>query len=175
MENRYRIYISGKNFQKEIEVSPEDKIIRFGTETACDVRIRKEMVLEPFMLSFFTNDQGRWNISCTDNLYISVDEVRKLLKAPMQHGTQFVVCYQNASIQLLHVLFLVDFEYENKKYDRRFDISGLNTFSIGGEKDNQIILNGSYTVREKIVCTKINRDWHFKYTHLFMVSIIMEI
>ena len=91
MENRYRIYISGKNFQKEIEVSPEDKIIRFGTETACDVRIRKEMVLEPFMLSFFTNDQGRWNISCTDNLYISVDEVRKLLKAPMQHGTQFVV------------------------------------------------------------------------------------
>lgn len=154
MENRYRIYISGKNFQKEIEVSPEDKIIRFGTETACDVRIRKEMVLEPFMLSFFTNDQGRWNISCTDNLYISVDEVRKLLKAPMQHGTQFVVCYQNASIQLLHVLFLVDFEYENKKYDRRFDISGLNTFSIGGEKDNQIILNGSYTVREKIVCTQ---------------------
>ncbi len=154
MENRYRIYISGKNFQKEIEVSPEDKIIRFGTETACDVRIRKEMVLEPFMLSFFTNDQGRWNISCTDNLYISVDEVRKLLKAPMQHGTQFVVCYQNASIQLLHVLFLVDFEYENKKYDRRFDISGLNTFSIGGEKDNQVILNGSYTVREKIVCTQ---------------------
>lgn len=154
MENRYRIYISGKNFQKEIEVSPEDKIIRFGTETACDVRIRKETVLEPFVLSFFRNDQGGWNIGCTDNLYISVDEVRKLLKAPMQHGTQFVVCYQNASIQLLHVLFLVDFEYENKKYDRRFDISGLKTFSIGGEKDNQIILNGPYTVREKIVCTE---------------------
>ena len=83
MEKRYRIIISGKQLYKEIEISPEHKSLRFGTGLNCDVRVRRGLFFEPVELLFARDEKGEWSVLCSDNLYIYVDEVRKLMSIPI--------------------------------------------------------------------------------------------
>ena len=123
MDKRYRIIISGKKLYKEIEVSPESKVIHFGTENTCDVRVRKDLFFEPVELTFSKDVQGQWSVMCSDNLYICVDEVRKMMTASVQHGTDLLIKYQKSSSDALYLQFLIDFDYEYKEYNRKYDIS----------------------------------------------------
>ena len=109
MDKRYRIIVSGKKLYKEIEVSPESKLISFGTESNCDVRVRKDLFFEPIELTFSKDIQNQWKVMCSDNLYICVDEVRKLMTVPIQHGTELLFKYQNSSSDALYIQFLIDF------------------------------------------------------------------
>ncbi len=156
MEKRYRIAILNKNLYKEIEVSPENKMIRFGTEHACDVRVRKELFFEPVELLFHKDDNDVWNITCSDNLYIHADEVRKLMTSPIGHGSELVLCYQKSDSAAMHIQFLLDFDYENKIYDRRYNLASKNLFSIGASYENDIIISSPYTQNDKITLKKHN-------------------
>lgn len=157
MENRYRIIIAGKKVYKEIEVAPEDTIIRFGTGSDCDVRIRKDLFYDPLELVFTKDEQGIWNIMCSENLYISVDEVSKLMTLPLHHGKELMIRHQNLATNAFHITFLIDFDHEKKNYNRRFDISSLNTITIGNQPDNNITINGIYICGDKVVLQRQNR------------------
>lgn len=157
MENRYRIIIAGKKVYKEIEVAPEDTIIRFGTGSDCDVRIRKDLFYDPLELVFTKDEQGIWNIMCSENLYISVDEVRKLMTLPLHHGKELMIRHQNLATNAFHITFLIDFDHEEKNYNRRFDISSLNTITIGDQPDNNITIKGIYICGDKVVLQRQNR------------------
>lgn len=143
---------------KEIEVSPENKEIRFGTENGCDFRVRKDLFFEPIELTFSKDVQGQWSVMCSDNLYISMDEVRKILTAKVQHGTELLFKYQKSSGNALYIQFLIDFDYEHKEYNRKYDTSSLNTILIGSASDNNIILGGQYTSNDKIILNKKGID-----------------
>lgn len=151
MDKRYRIIVSGKKMYKEIEVTPESKVIRFGTENNCDFRVRKDLFFEPIELTFTKDVQGQWNVMCSDNLYICIDEIRKLMTAPVQHGTELLFKYQKSSSDALHIQFLIDFDYEHKEYNRKYDISSLKAISIGSAPDNNIIIGGLYTSNDKVL------------------------
>ena len=154
MDKRYRIIVSGKKLYKEIEVSPESKLISFGTENNCDVRVRKDLFFEPIELTFSKDIQNQWKVMCSDNLYICVDEVRKLMTVPIQHGTELLFKYQNSSSDALYIQFLIDFDYEYKKYDRMYDIAPLTSFSIGSALDCNLVLGGAFTGRDRVFFRK---------------------
>lgn len=157
MENRYRIIILSKNVYKEIEVSPEYNIVKFGTGNNCDVRVRKTLFFEPVELVFSKKEDGSWGVTCSDNLYIYIDEVRKLMTIPVEHGTELLFKYQQSGGDALRVRFMIDFDYEKKEYDRRYDISALSAVSIGSAPDNNIVVGGRYTRNDKVVL-KRERD-----------------
>lgn len=151
MENRYRIIVLSKSIYKEIEVSPESNLVKFGTGNSCDIRVRKDLFFEPVELVFSKREGGDWIVTCSDNLYIYVDEVRKLMSVPVRHGTELLLKYQQSGGDALHIQFLIDFDYENKEYDRRYDISALGSVSIGSTPENNIVIGGRYTQNDRVV------------------------
>lgn len=153
MNRRYRIIISGRTIYKEIEVDSKSKKISFGTEIGCDIRVRKNLFFEPIEIIFIKNDVDEWNMICSDNLYIHTDEVWKMMKVSIKHGTEILVKYQNSLADVFTVTLLIDFDYENKSYDRRYYISNLSEFSIGTATDNNIVINGKYTENDKVLIT----------------------
>lgn len=153
MSEHYRIIISSKNVYRELEISSDDIVIRFGTELNCDYRVRKSSFLEPVELIFRVDEENKWIVACSDNLYFAVDEIRKLLTIPIQHGSTFVVKYQSSTNEVMCIQFLMDFQNENKTYDRRFDINNQSAVTIGGSSSNKIVLNGKYACNE-LVCLK---------------------
>ena len=162
MEKRYRIIISGKQLYKEIEISPEHKSLRFGTGLNCDVRVRRGLFFEPVELLFARDENGEWSVLCSDNLYIYVDEVRKLMSIPIHHGMEVEFRYQKTEGTVLNIQFVMDFDYEQKEYNRRYDIASLPTISIGTNPSNQLVLSGPYMNNDNIVLHKKNNEYELK-------------
>ena len=140
--NRYRIILSSKNFYREIEISSDVHTIRVGTGIENDIRLNKEYFFEEFDLVFSKNDG--WVLLCSDNLYISQGDARKLLTKEFSHGDTASVCYQVSGIELFSVELLIDFDYEKKKYDIAVDLSNQASVKIGGANDCQIVISDDY-------------------------------
>ena len=117
-DNRFRIIISNKNIYREIELSPDMQGIRVGTEIECDVRLRKELFFEEFELLFSKGNS--WRVICSDNLYISVGDAKKLLAKDLQHGDVFTVKYQDSNSDVFNIEFLIDFDFKENNDRRKY-------------------------------------------------------
>lgn len=131
MDNRYKIILSSNNLYKEIDLAPDAEEIKVGTGVDCDVRLRKELFFGQVELIFVKNN-SQWSIYCSDGLYITIGDVRKLMTKSLQHGESLEVKYQESDNLLFHLSFMLDFDYEDKKYNTEIDISGLEKLIIGG-------------------------------------------
>lgn len=143
MDNRYKIIISSKKLYKEIELEPEAEEIRIGTGIDCDVRLRKELFFGQIELTFVKKN-SEWSIFCSENLYISLGDVRKLLTKQLAHGEKLIIKYQDSDNELFELSFMIDFEYEKKNYNRKIIISGKSQIKIGGTNDCDIKITDKY-------------------------------
>lgn len=148
MENRYKIVLSGKSFYKEIGVSPDTNSITVGTETNCNVRLRKEFFFESIVISFIRNGEN-WSLICSENLYIA-DGAKMLLTKQIKHGDLLKINYQKSSAEVFSVFFALDFDYEKKDYNYCIDITNMQSIQIGGKRDCNIILRSPYVGNESM-------------------------
>ena len=137
MESRYKLIISSKNLYKEIELSPESSELRIGTSPECTVRLRKELFFAPIELTL-QKTLNEWNLLCSDNLYLTIGDVRKLLTKKLLHGDEMIVKYQDSDNDVFALSFMIDFDYEKKDYDTEIDVSGKSQVIIGGKKECNI-------------------------------------
>lgn len=151
-ENRYKIILSNRNFYKEIELLPEIHNFRIGTGIESEIRLRKDYFFEEFEL-LFSNEQS-WGIVCSDNLYISLGDAKKLLAKDLHHGDIFTVKYQDSNMELFNVEFVIDFDYAEKKYDIAIDMQNAISIKIGGNSECNIVLEDEYVKDDFIL---INR------------------
>lgn len=121
MESRYKVIVSNKNLYKEIELPPQLDRYQIGTGMECDMRLRKELFFESIYLTF-VKKENEWTIQCSDNLYLSVGDVRKLLSKKLSHGETLEVKYQNSNNYVFSISFLIDFDSGQRKYERRINI-----------------------------------------------------
>ena len=143
MESRYKAIISGKNIYKEIDLSPDDAMVRVGTLPESDVRLRKELFFAPIEITFH-HDDGDWNILCSDNLYFTVGDVRKLLTKKLSHGDSFLVRYQESNTDVFSVSFIIDFDYEQKDYNVVIDLGDKSSVTIGGAPEADILVQSEF-------------------------------
>ncbi len=149
MENRYKIIVSNKNLYKEIELSSEKESIRVGTGIECDIRLHKDLFFEPIEL-FFTRTEDEWTVTCSDNLYFTVGDVRKLITKPLQHGERFVVKYRESNNDVFFVDFLIDFDNKQRHFERKINVCNINEFTIGTSTNNNIIIKSRYVKDDKV-------------------------
>ena len=148
MGDNFRLIISRKDLYKEIELNANVKNVTIGTTPNCDVKFRKNSFFENIELDLYFNNKG-WNISCSDNLFLSVGDVRKLITKDLNHGDVLSVKYQKSNAEALKIEFLIDFNIDNYKYDLAIDIGTYKSFSVGGQGCD-IIVNNEYSNTEKI-------------------------
>lgn len=155
MEYGYVLKISNKNFYKEIQLSAEDKYIKIGLDTDCDVRFYKEQFFENFSLTFIKKN-NKWQLMCSDNVFADVGDVRKLVTKELFHGDRFSVKYQSSDALLFEIEFLYDFDNEKKDYSRVVDISGRSNIVFSGNPSADVILESKYSSKDYIELVKCN-------------------
>lgn len=155
MEYGYVLKISNKNFYREIQLSAEDKYIKIGLDTDCDVRFYKEQFFENFSLTFIKKN-NKWQLMCSDNVFADVGDIRKLVTKELFHGDRFYVKYQSSDALLFEIEFLYDFDNEKKDYSRVVDISGRSNIVFSGNPSADIILESKYSSKDYIELVKCN-------------------
>lgn len=154
MNGRYKLIISSKSLYKEVELSSTDGEIKVGTSPECTVRLRKELFFAPIELTF-QRSGDEWRIICSDNLYFTIGDVRKLLTRQLVHGDELFVKYQDSDNDVFSLSFLIDFDYARKDYDIEIDVTGKNQVKIGSSQDASIQLSDTYLGKDTLVldCT----------------------
>lgn len=158
MQSRYKLIVSNKNIYKEIDLSPDMEELRLGTTMECDVRLRKELFFGHVILSFVRN-QDIWNVFCSDNLYLTLGDVRKLITRQLQHGDELLVKYQNTDNELFRLSFMIDFEYEEKDYNRVIDLAGKQEVTIGGTPNSDIYISDAYLGTDSMTLKREQNGW----------------
>lgn len=143
MVSRYKITISSKNLYREIELPTDAKEIRLGTGVDCDIRLHKSFFFDQIELIFSQTDAG-WSVLCSDNLYLTVGDVRKLITKNLVHGDSVTIKYQNSDIEVFNLSYSLDFEYETKSYDTTIDIAGKSQVIVGGMTNADIYIADEY-------------------------------
>lgn len=153
MDKRYKVILSNRNMYKEIELAPEALQVKVGFGVDADIRLLKEYFFEQVEL-LFVNNGNEWTICCSDNLYLSLGDVRKLLTKNLTHGDDIEVKYQESDSLVFHLEFLIDFNDGKKKYERRIDVSGAPTVKIGASGSCDIVLNSDFVQNDLLVLNK---------------------
>lgn len=153
MLSRYKIVLSNNNLYREIELSPDMHQIKVGTGVECDFRLHKNLFFGQIELIFSKNKDG-WTVVCSDNIYITVGDVRKLATKQLVHGDVLEVRYQESDNTVLTMEFLLDFDNGKRKYERTIDVSGCSNFAIGTSLNCNIVVKSNYVKNDYIEFTK---------------------
>lgn len=157
MRSRYKVILSGMNLYKEIELSKDTAEVKAGTAIDCDVRLRRELFFGGLELRFVKNDRD-WIVLCSDNVYLTMGDVRKFMTKTLQHGDVLSVKYQDSDIGVCSLFFSRDFEYENRKYDVEINILGKEEVVIGGTSDADIYISDENIGTDRLVLKKDGRN-----------------
>ncbi len=160
-ERRYKIIISNKNIYKEIELAPNLQELKVGTGSDCEIRLRKDIFFEAIEFTLLRNDE-RWSVVCADNIYLSTGDVRKLFTKELEHGDDLIVRYQNSDNFVFNLMFVLDFEYEEKAYDLMIDISSISKVKIGGTNDCQIYIKSIFVGNDNLEIEQSNGEFFLK-------------
>lgn len=158
MNSRYKIIISNQNLYKEVDLTPEYNLLRIGTGMDCDVRLRKDLFFGSVELSFAKSGDV-WSVFCSDNIYITEGDIRKMITKTLRHGDSFEVRYQDSEIKVFDVAFVIDFDYEEKDYNLAIDISQSTQIKIGGSADCDIRCSNAFLGNDSLSLHRSGNSW----------------
>lgn len=158
MLNQYKVTISNNKLYKEIDLPIEAATYSIGTTVDSDYRLRREFFFSDIKLVFM-NDGGNWSMMCSDNIYISLDDARKMLNVRLNHGDGVDVRYQDSDNTVFRLEFGVDFDSRIKDFERKIDISNKKSVLIGTAKNNNIIIKSEYLFNDAIELVKNGKDY----------------
>ncbi len=157
MEKNYKIIISNRNIYKEIELPAQSKEFHIGTNIGCNYRLHKSLFFEPIELTLINNN-GNWSMLCSDSIYLTIDDSRKLISTQLTHGSICKVKYQSSDNAVFDFEFLIDFDDHERRYERYIDISNSNELKIGSNTVSQIHLKSPYVIDDDIILRKSNDE-----------------
>ncbi len=137
---RYKATISNTKLYQEIELPPDARTVLVGTGKTSMIRVSRDLFFEEFDFQFENRGDG-WALVCGENNYISLDGVLKLTVKDLVHGDSLVLKYKDSHQEILRISFTIDFDYDNKEYDRVIDITGRDHLNIGGTPGCDILLH----------------------------------
>ncbi|GGA79767.1 type VII secretion protein EssC [Ornithinibacillus halotolerans] len=158
MLSRYKLIISNRNLYKEVEIASDTEELRIGTGLDCDVRLRKELFFGQVELTL-TKHKDNWNLLVSDNLYLSLGDVRKLMNKELHHGDELVLKYQESGNEVFTLSFMIDFDYEKKAYNRVIDIADVKEIRIGGDASCDISIRDDYLGTDSMTLSMENGKW----------------
>ncbi len=164
MANRYKITLSNTHIYKEIELAPDAQQVKVGTGVDCDIRLRKELFFGQIELLLVKNGES-WTVHCSDNVYLSVGDIRKLMTKTLNHGDSLEVKYQESDNLVFSIDFLIDFDDGKTRYERMIDISGVTSLSIGSDASNSIVLGSSFVKGESVQLNKKDNAFVISIKH----------
>lgn len=150
MEYQYKVIISNRTVYKEFEIQPDMDRVKLGTGSSCEFRLNPEAFFTGIEMEFRKNGKS-WNLECSDDVYFSRGDMRKLLSTEVRHGDVLSVCYASTGNEAFELRFLIDFEARVPDYNYYLEITG--TIDIATDATADIILNSKFSNDSKIRLT----------------------
>lgn len=151
--NKYKIIISNKNLYREVELPSDAISFKVGTTQDCDVRLDKDLFFDDVRLDF-VNSNDDWTVMCSDKVFLTTGDTRRLITAALNHGDTFFVKYQESSNDVFALEYMVDFDSTSRSFEREISIAGANVIKIGSAADNNIVVNSEYVTGDAIELVK---------------------
>lgn len=158
MDNRYKIVISSRTIYREIELSPSAKQLKIGTDMDCDVRLHKSLFFGRIEL-LFTKVNEEWSLLCSDNLYITVGDIRKMVTKKLHNGDALEIKYFDSDNTVFSLDFLIDFDDGHIRYERIIDTSYQPEIRIGCASDNTVVIKSPYVKDDRIVLSRYGENY----------------
>ncbi len=158
MDKRYKVILSNNNIYKEIELASDMQQVKVGTGVDCDIRLRKDLFFEKIELLFVKNGED-WSVFASDNLYLTMGDVRKLITKNLVHGDAMEVKYQESDNSVFRVEFLIDFDNGQIKYERIINVADVAEITMGSSLGCNIALGGEYVKGDAIVLRRNNSSY----------------
>ena len=143
----YKLIISNYKVYREIELTDTVNQINIGTVKGCEIRLRREDFFEDFTITLLKIN-GQWSFNSTDNIYISVDGIRKLWSKDLISGDSLNVYYTKTDSILFNVWFYNDFELETQEYDSKIQLNQTPVVKIGTNAESDIIISSQFVEGE---------------------------
>lgn len=157
MDKRYKIIISNKNLYKEIELAPDVCQLKVGTGIDCDARLRKDLFFDQIEMLFVKNNNG-WTVMCSDNIYLSLGDARKLITKHLENGDMAEIKYQESDNTAFSMNFVIDFNMEKRNYERVIEINGIPCLKIGSTSECDIVISGEYVPNDEIILNETQEN-----------------
>lgn len=84
MEYQYKVIVSNRTVYKEFEIQPDMDRVKLGTGSSCEFRLNPEAFFTGIEMEFRKNGKS-WNLECSDDVYFSRGDMRKLLSTEVRH------------------------------------------------------------------------------------------
>ena len=159
MINQFKAVIQNKNLYREIEIPFDSVSYSIGTGIECNYRLRKELFFEDIRLDFINNN-NIWSVICSDNLYITIGDARKLLTKQIRHGEKLMIKYQQSNNNVFELEFKVDFDSDDKRFERKIELGNLSNVSIGADVNNNIVLTSQYIYGDQLELIRCNEGFN---------------
>ncbi|MCC8029206.1 MAG: type VII secretion protein EssC [Lachnospiraceae bacterium] len=142
MSYQYKLTVHNKNIYKEFEILPDMDHVILGTTSACEFRLNPDLFFGE--IEVFVEREETWSLRCSDRLFISRGDVRKLYVTELNQGDVFLICYAASGETALTLRFLIDFEAEMPRYDWKTDLSRTDRIDIGDHAESEIVLESEF-------------------------------
>ena len=144
MDYQYKIIISNRNLYKEFELLPDVEKIKIGTTSACEFRVDRDYFFDSIELELVKNNNN-WEVFCSDAVYISKGDMRKLISVELQHGDALVVKYAATGDEVFKLRFMIDFEAKVPFYNWRINLSKQESWIISDEQRADVYLDSFFS------------------------------
>ncbi|MCD7981741.1 MAG: type VII secretion protein EssC [Clostridiales bacterium] len=115
---------------------------KVGTAPACEFRLNPDFFFGEIEVSLEKKEV--WSLQCSDRLYISRGDVRKLYFTELKQGDFLFICYAESGETAFALRFMIDFEAELPKYNWKIDLAQKECLSIGDRAGSEIELESDF-------------------------------
>ena len=158
MESRCKIIISNRNLYREVCLPADADVYRVGTTSECDFRLPKELFFTSVRLDF-TNNDGVWSVMCSDELYLSEGDTRRLFTTQLGYGQKKMVKYQETDADVFEMEVTYDFDYKKRTFNKKIDLSQTGRVRIGSTNDCNIVVKSYYIHKDYVEMVRNGNDW----------------
>lgn len=150
MEYQYKVIISNRTIYKEFEIQSDMDKVKLGTGSSCEFRLNPENFFSEFEIEF-RKEGKKWVLECSDEIYISKGDMRKLLSTDIAHGDVLSIRYASTGNEVFELRFLIDFEAKIPFYNWYVELG--NTMDIATDATADLILKSRFSNNSKIRLT----------------------
>lgn len=154
MDYQYKIIVSNRNLYREFELPASLEKVQLGTTSACEFRLNPDAFFDSIELEFVKTDE-KWELFCSDTVYVSIGDMRKLISVALEHGDALHLKYASSGDEVFELRFMIDFEAKVPDYNWRINLEEKETWIISDELRAELQLNSIFSQGTGI---QINRE-----------------
>lgn len=156
MEYQHKIIVSNRTIYKEFGIQSNIEKVKLGTISSCEFRLNPEVFFNDIEIEF-QKKHGIWSIECSDGLYFSRGDMRKLMSIELEHGNVISVRYETTGNEAFEIRFLIDFEAKIPNYNWYVDLEDYLEISTDAGAD--IVINSQFSSQNNVIISKNGNNY----------------